>query len=62
MTALVRILSYVSVRGISKMADYNRMCLRNIVYLNLHTCIHDSNKTPTATPMLSRSCFMTVLV
>jgi len=36
-TALVRILSYVSVNGISKMADNNRICLRNNVYLVLYT-------------------------
>jgi len=59
MTALVRILSYVSVSGLSKMADYNGKCLRNNVYLN---CIHDSNEIPTAIPILSRSCIMTALV
>jgi len=34
MTALMRILSYVRVSGLSKMAAYNRKCLRNNVYLD----------------------------
>jgi len=37
MTALVRILSYVRVSDISKMAAYNRKCLRNNVYHCLYT-------------------------
>jgi len=44
MMALVRILSYVMVSGISKIAAYNRKCLRNNVYLSFYTSavmIHD---------------------
>jgi len=47
MTALVRILSYVRVRGISKMTAYNREYLRNNVHLSLYTSavtMHDLKK------------------
>jgi len=37
MTALVRILSSVTISGISKMAAYNRKCVRNNVNLSLYT-------------------------
>jgi len=37
MTALVRILSYVMVSGISKTAANNRKCLRNNIYLSWYT-------------------------
>jgi len=37
MTALMRILSYIRLSGISKRAAYNRKCLRNIAYPSLHT-------------------------
>jgi len=48
----------VGVSEKSKMAACNRKWVWNIISV----CIHDSNKIPTATPMLLRSCIMTALV
>jgi len=59
MTALVRILYYVRVSGISKMAAYKRKCFRNNVYLSLYTSVvmmHDLKTIGNAVGILFPSC------
>jgi len=59
MTALVRILSFVRVSGISKVAAYNRKCLRNNVYLSFYTSavmMHDLKNIGMAVGILLPSC------
>jgi len=59
MTALVRILSYVRISGISKMATYNLKFLRNNVYLSLYTSaviMHDHKNIGISVGILLISC------
>jgi len=59
MTALVRMVSYVMVIGISKMVAYSRKCITNNVYLSLYTStvmMHDFKNIDLAFGILLLSC------